>query len=196
MDTLTLTDINRMILSIEHESNSKSKEVKLEAVQEYNLLKLQNLEQGRIKLLNSFNEKLEELERLKIKNESILKREFKIKSQKLKEDLIERIFTKTYSKLENTTLKTVLLDEVISKIDIKNNFSIFCNKKDTEIIQSYMKIKNIRISFTIHDLPNNDRGVLICDKNGREFYDNTYKTRLDQLKNRFLNVIVKEIFKN
>lgn len=194
MDTITLTDINRMMLSIEHESNSRSKEIKLEAVQEYNFLKSKNLEEGKSLLILKHKKRMEELKGLNIKHENNLRKEYKLKYQILKTEIISNIFNELQNRLANYPLHESLLEQVLKRFNISiNNMRIYCSKKDISIVENYLR-KRMISEFEICVFPENQRGVLVCSKNGKMFFDNSYESRLRQIKSKHLNLLVKSIF--
>lgn len=194
MDSLTLTDLNRMMLSIQHESQSKAKEIKLEGILEAKSLKALKLTEERTKLSKIYNKKENEVKIDKIKKESQLRREQRMKVHELKENIVSKILEEISLKIKTVKLNETLVLNLISKIDTNNKIYVFSKIEDIPVIEKILKNKNI--DYEMKDLPYEALGgIIICSHDGRNVADNSYITRLRLFKEKHMNILSVNLFK-
>jgi len=190
MDALTITDVRRMMLSISHESANRAKELKLEAISEYEAIKDRMVDQGQIALDKKFKSMSEELENERKKSESNLRKKYKMLQQLFKEKILDDLFSMTEKILTNLPLNRKLLEQTLER-NTEDEIYVFSRKTDHDFVLSHTK----GTSCDIMELPDEALGgVVICTKNGKEVWDNSFSSRLQSFKERDLQVLNKEIF--
>lgn len=190
MDMLTATDVSRMILSIEHESSSKIKEVKLEAIREYNLIKDRVVSERRQLLAGEFARRRAELEQTRRQAESCLRKEYKIKKERLKAKVLDAVFRKAEDALRTQQMDKGIVEDVLAKVRATEVY-VFCNEESVDMISKIAK----DIRYEVKPLPAEGiGGVIVCTKDGKEVWDNCFKTRLQMVRDKHLDILNKALF--
>lgn len=190
MDMLTATDISRMILSIEHESGSKIKEIKLEAIHEYNLVKTKVVLERKQCLAREFSKRCAELEQAKRQAESCLRKEYKIKKERLKDKVIDTVFRKAEDMLRTQKMSISVAEDVLAKISATDLY-VFCSERDMDMVSNIIK----DTKSDVKSLPDEGiGGIVMCTRDGKEVWDNCFKTRLQVFRDRHLDFMNRALF--
>lgn len=184
-------DLNRMILAIEEDARLRIKEIKIQSVAKYNMIKAQAIDLGTRKLDEEYMNQIKEIDKkIEIEKYIILneqrKRILEEKNKKI-EDLLEIV----KNKLIAEPLNTDLLQECTKWIDVEkaSEYYAVCKSSDQKTVLSQIKIEFL-------SLPEDALGgIIICSKKGDFFCDNSFATRLDLFRKKKLNWLNKRLFK-
>lgn len=192
MDGLSLTDLSRMLHAIQHECSIRIREIKLEASQEYNLIKGEIITAKEKQLSSDFAKKIKELEKEREREESNIKQQFKLKVNGLKADIIATLMDDLKIAVEKKEMSPFLINQIADRIT-EDNYYVFCFKKDCKKIQAVFDSKKLK--YEIRELPAEALGgIIVCSRDGKEIWDNTFETRINDLFEKNLDRINKEIF--
>lgn len=192
MNSLSSTDLNRMLSAIQHECGIRIREIKLEATQEYNLIKSQIITTKEKQLSISFAKKIKEIEKEREKEESNIIQGFKLKIGAMKEKIINSLTDRLIEMAEESETCLSLIKQIADKIQ-GDKWFIFCFQKDVEKVNAIFGSKDIK--YEIRELPSEALGgIIVCSKDGKEIWDNTFETRISILLEKSLDKISKEIF--
>lgn len=189
MDMLS-TDVSRMILSIEHESSSRIKEIRQEAIHEYSMIKEKVVTDRRQQLERELSGRCAELEQAKRRAEGCLRREYKIKKEMVRAGIFDAVFRKAECALEAQHMSKTVLEDALAKIH-SDDLYIFCREKDAGVVR-----KAIGTRFEIKSLPDEGiGGVIVCTKDGKEVWDNCFRTRLQILRDSHMDLLNKALLR-
>lgn len=192
MDELSVTDLNRMIQAIQHECSIRIREIKLEALQEYNIIKSEIITSKEKQLSIALKKRLKELKKEQDKGESDINQNFKLKVNDLKENIINIIIDSVKKTVQESELDIQLIEQITDKIRT-GFYYVFCFEKDREFVEK--ALSSTGISYEIKKLPDEALGgIIFCSKDGKEIWDNTFETRINTLLENKLNEINKEVF--
>lgn len=192
MEELSITDLNRMMQAIQHECSIRIREIKLEALQEYNLLKSEIITSKEKQLSIEFKKKLKDIKKEQDKEESNINQNFKLKVNLLKENLMNTVVEELKKTVQERQITTFLLKQIVNKIK-SGTFYAFCFERDEETVERILNESNI--TYEIRRLPEEALGgIILCSKDGKEIWDNTFETRINILLENNLDKISKEFF--
>ena len=192
MDELSVTDLNRMIQAIQHECGIRIREIKLEALQEYNLIKSEIITTKEKQLSIDLKGKLKEIKIQQDKEESNINQDFKLKVNEVKENIVNMVFDNLRQIVQEKEASVDLINQITSKVK-KGSFYVFCFGRDRESIENALKKTNI--SYEIKQLPDEALGgIILCSRDGKEIWDNTFETRINILLEQKMDEINKELF--
>jgi vacuolar-type H+-ATPase subunit E/Vma4 len=189
MSAIQTSDLNRMIRSIEAESRTKIKELRIKSISDYNSLKANFIEELSRNIQNEFQDKSRAILQYKDKQEGILRNKLKIQIEILKNQVFQKIFQKVENQLQACELNPIIIEQCKEKADIEDSdLLVFCMPKDRQLVKEFT-------NFEIKDLPAEALGgIILCNRTGTSFYDNSYQTRLEIIKERYLKEINKRTF--
>lgn len=194
MDCLTSTDLNRMIQAINHECNIKVKEIKMEAMMEYNALKSRLIQQKEDEIRREYQKKLKNLMKEQHSQESRTRKEYKLKMEMMKALLIDKIVDGIKDRIDNQSFDISILDEILTKICSKD-ILIFVTDDDKRKVD--LHCRKYEIAYEIRNMPvEGIGGVIVCSKDGKEIWDSSFETRLNVILGKYMDKINNRLFCN
>lgn len=184
MDDAVKQDVDRMIAFIYHESREKINELEIEAREKYNTEKTRITEE-KIKILSAeFDEKLKLLRHRKMVELSKVRRQQRVDILKEKEQIVCSLFQIVQDKLKSINVTK----EICKECPDMSEPIIFCKNEDRATVKKYINgdIRKIDDEFV--------GGVILCSKDGKEICDNSFLTRMEVLKKRYMKYISQYIF--
>ncbi|ELA41478.1 uncharacterized protein VICG_01462 [Vittaforma corneae ATCC 50505] len=179
MDNNTLADLNRMIMAIDHECCIKVKEIRLEASEEYNRIKNELITSRKIGLEREFAKETKEIAKRQLREESKLRQHHKLKIEELKAALLEEIVQNVREAVQKLSFDESILQSVLEKISI-NEIFVFVDQRDIAETKKILSRSNVK--YEIKQMPIEGLGgVIVCSKDGREIWDNSFETRINIL---------------
>ncbi|KAI5169478.1 hypothetical protein PAEPH01_0750 [Pancytospora epiphaga] len=204
VDKMAASDLSRMTLSIEHEVQIKLKEMRIQTVQMYNKLKEERIEERCREVDKMMKERSKRIEREAKKDEGALKNAIKKRIQEAKERKLTLIIKAVENRLRKESLGTELLDECIKRVGEENlgNFLVYALPRDHSFILEYLKGKYKAqpiedgnstervVAEMIRPMPSDGLGgVIFFSRDGTIVCDNSFTTRLDIFRERYLMAI-------
>lgn len=185
MDDAVKQDVDRMMAFICHESREKIKELEIEAREKYNTEKTRIIDEKTRILRTEFEEKRKLLRHGKMIELSKVKRQQRVTILKTKEQIVNSLFEIVERRLRDTKITKEICRECFEMLEP----IVFCRDDDRNTVKKYINgdIKKIDEEFI--------GGVVLCSKDGREICDNSFLTRMEVMKQRYMKHISQLIFK-
>ncbi|KAM0672454.1 putative subunit E of vacuolar ATP synthase [Ordospora colligata] len=188
MEKVPSKDIDRMMAFINHEADEKIKEMKIKAIQEYNAEKARIIKEETMKEENEFMMKQREIESKRVMTESSLENLYRQKYLQEKVKILKNIYRDVLKECLAKPLNALLIDECMKKME--DDFIVYCNNKDVEIVKNHCKDAEIREMVSA-----GTGGIILCSKDYKSIVDNSFTSRLETIKNMFEADINKVIFR-
>lgn len=177
MDNVTLSDLSRMLHAIEHECSIRVKELRLEANEEYNRVKSELIVRREKELEREFQRRTKEIRSSQQREESRLRQAHRLKMESLKADLVDQVIERVKETVQNMCFDRALLDSILDKISIDEVF-VFVDQRDEP--ETGKILSKTRIKYEIRRMPlEGIGGAIVCSKNGKEIWDNSFETRIN-----------------
>ncbi|KAM0680947.1 V-ATPase V1 sector subunit E [Glugoides intestinalis] len=193
MENLSIADLSRMLLAIDHECAIKVKEINLEAAQQYNIIKSDIIIKQDDELKKQFLRKQKEILKEKVKQESIMKKAQKLKIEYTKSLLINRIVEEVQKKVQELPFNISILEEILQKITA-TEIVVFLPSRDEKA--AICCLNKFKIDYEIKELPFEGLGgVIISTKDGKEIWDGSFDTRISIFVEKYTYLICKLFFK-
>lgn len=204
----TASDLKKMIDFINYEAQQKIDELKIIAQEEYNIEKAKHLAALKKDLSTLFASRRNELKIDYMSRVSAVKNKYKMEYLREKDALLEHFFGMVCDKLAKCPLKPSLVkfqnSGRNSRPGYNNDFdNLFQTDPRDPTVLPIFHVKPRDVSVVRSVCPNsvirplNDNfigGIVIVDKDNTILVDNTYLTRLNVFKERYLGMIYKELF--
>ncbi|EJW04315.1 hypothetical protein EDEG_01412 [Edhazardia aedis USNM 41457] len=186
-------DIKRMVTFIHHEAKEKAKEIKTQAMEDYNTEKAKTILKEKDAIEKAFRKQERKIILKKVKSISDIKNQHRIEYLNYKENIVETFLSKVRQSLKNKKLvKSVFLD-CLNSIGEKN-LVFYVLDQDKENARLWGK--DAKVNFKIEKLDDKFLGgIIIKSEDGRTTCDNSYLARLNSIKERYLFKIANVIFR-
>jgi V-type H+-transporting ATPase subunit E len=178
-------DVDRMVSFITHEAQEKVTELRIKANEEYNLEKARIISEETNRIKATFDNKIKILEHKRILERSKLVKLKRTKILEEKEEIVKSVIEKVKKKLEGYPLN----DKLIPKNINNNDFVMYCSERDQNILTKHFKGDVYPLDKSLIG------GVLVCSKDKKEIWDNSYQTRLDAFLENHMKIVSKKLFK-
>lgn len=184
MDDAVKQDVDRMIAFIYHESKEKIKELEIEARERYNTEKARIIDEKTGILRTEFEEKRKHLRHGKMIELSKVRRQQRVAILREKEHIVDTLFGLVERRLRDTKITKEICRECPEMLEP----IVFCRDDDRATVKKYIsgELKKIDDEFI--------GGVVLCSKDGREICDNSFLTRMEVMKQRYMKHISQCIF--
>lgn len=198
-----INDLNRMVRSIEQEVTTKIKELKVKTMQMYNSLKERYTEDGCKEIELDFKKRALIIASHRAKMVGSLRNTLKKRVLMAKNERINEIFAEIEERLRKEVLSPLLVNQCVNKIDNLEKIYVFCDKEDVKSCLEYCDDKCLKTrtdmegdgpsefgeySIVIRSIPTDALGgVIFISSDGKSICDNSFRTRLEIFKERYIN---------
>ncbi|TBU07888.1 vacuolar ATP synthase subunit E-like protein [Hamiltosporidium tvaerminnensis] len=185
-------DIERIVSFIKHEAKEKVQEILIKASEEYNTEKAKIVRSETMKIEKDYLQRKKKLEIQKVMNESVVRSELRMKELLKKVNLLEIFFMSVKKSLKNRILKAENILKDCEKIK-ENKILIFCLKKDEKYVKNCVGNK---YEIEVKELGEEYiGGVIVCNSDRSVIIDNSFKSLIEILKEKYMSLIWKILVK-
>jgi len=189
MENVTVSDLSRMMHAIEHECAIRVRELRLEAADEYNMIKSDLIIKRERDLQREFLRRSAEVKKKERKEESRERQAHRMRIESLKSGLFDQMMQCVREAVQLEGFSHTLLEG----IEI-NDMIVFVEDRDSSRVRSMLGSKNIE--YELRRMPVEGMGgVIVCSRNGKEIWDNSFETRINVFIDRHADKINRMVFK-
>lgn len=193
MENVTVSDLNRMIHAIEHECALRVRELRLEATAEYNMVKSELIVKREKDLEKEFLRRSAEVKGKERREESRERQTHRMKIESLKSDMFEQMIQNVRDAVQLQSFDCSLLESILETVSI-DDIVVFVEERDGTKAQRMLNKKNVE--YEIRRMPVEGMGgVIVCARNGKEIWDNSFETRINIFVDRHADQIHRRVFK-
>lgn len=193
MESITISDLSRMLLAIDHECALRVKELKLEANEEYNHVKSELIIKYENDLKRQFAEDLKEIKRKQQREESKLKQRYKLKTEEQKAQIFESIIQGVRENVQKRCLDLSIIKTILRKPSF-DELVVFVDERDVQ--ETKKTLDENGKNYTLKPMPVEGMGgIIVCSKNGNEIWDSSFETRLNIFVEKYADRIGQVIFR-
>lgn len=197
METIPLTDLNRMVLAIEQEVQAHIKELRVETIQLYNSLKARYIEAGVRVADEARRQRAQDAAERRARAEGALRNALRKRVEAARGSKIQEVMAGAADALRRYPLAPLLLEQCVGRVEASTlqDCYVFCAERDAGSVRAFFTEKHREVSFEVRKLPEAALGgVILLAKTGREICDNSFQTRLKIFQERHLKDVAKILF--
>lgn len=194
MDTVPLTDLNRMILAIDQEAQARIKELRVETVQLYNKLKADYIEAGMRAVDGGLRQRARAAAERRARAEAALRSAFRKRVEAARSQKVQDVMESAATRLRACPLAPLLLEQCIARMGA-SDYYVFCAERDMGAVNSLLADKFEKEVPEVREIPDAALGgVILFSKTGKEVWDNSFQTRLCVFREKHIREAVKALF--